>query len=124
MVIHWSIGLLLFGWVLALAGALWMTLRLRHLDEAGRRQPLDRRLRLIFSLSILLVGTAWLWGESLDSQAPALLGFAGAMFLLLVGSRHQAERRSPSAWVVDLVLAWAAVGVGAWGLLRWWLGKL
>lgn len=122
MIIHWSVGLLLLGWVLALIGTIWMTMQLRRLDEDRRRRPLDRRLRLTFSLSVLLVGAAWLWGEGLDSQAPALLGFAGAVFLLLLGSRHQAERRSPSAWVVDLVLAWTAVGVGAWGFLRWWLG--
>lgn len=122
MSVPWSGWLMLFGWALALAGAVWMTIQMRRLGEDRRRRPLDRRLRLMFSLTVLLVGAAWLASESLDSQAPALLGFAGAVFLLLVGSWHQAERRSPSAWLVDLVLAWTAVGIGAWGILRWWLG--
>ncbi|MGC8827976.1 MAG: hypothetical protein ACP5TV_13355 [Anaerolineae bacterium] len=121
MNVHWSGWLMLLGWVLALAGAVWMTVQLRRPGEA-RRRPLDRRLRLIFSLAILLVGAAWLASESLEGEAPTLLGFAGAVFLLLVGSWHRAERRSPSAWLVDLVLAWTAVGIGAWGILRWWLG--
>jgi len=121
MNIPWPGWLMLLGWALALAGAVWMTLQMRRRGEA-RRRPLDLRLRLVFSLAALLVGAAWLWGESLDVQAPALLGFAGAVFLLLLGSWHQAERRNPSAWLVDLVLAWTAVGIGAWGILRWWLG--
>lgn len=114
----WFGWLMLLGWVLALAGAVWMSIWMRRLGEARRRRPLDRRLRLVFSLAVLLVGAAWLASEGLEGQAPALLGFAGVVFLLLVGSWHQAERRSPSAWLVDLVLAWTAVGIGAWGILR------
>ncbi len=117
-----AVWLLLLGWILALAGSLWMSVGLRIKGAEHRRLPLDRRLRVIFSLSVLLVGAAWLWGESLETHTPALLGFAGAVLLLLIGSWHQAERRRPLAWLVDLVLAWLAVGIGAWGILRWWLG--
>jgi len=94
----------------------------------SRVAGLARRRGLLTRLALFLLGAALLtaglpgWVMWSSAAGPRALGSGLAAVLLLAGVAHTGPGEGSADRVVGVILAWLAVGDGAWAIVLLWRG--